>query len=151
MLTYESIMAADVTLGKQIYNKTCGKCHQLFGEGANIGPALTSAQRWDRDYLLENIVAPSREILEAYKKEDVVTIDGVVVTGLIVSEDDEILVLMTADQERVEIYQEDIEVRKTSKLSLMPEGQLKELKPEEVSGFVQVPSVAQTNGVYQHE
>ena len=142
MLTYESIMAADVMAGKKIYSNTCGKCHQLFDEGGNIGPALTSTQRWSTDYLLENIVAPSREILEAYKTEVVLTIDGVLVTGIIASEDDEILVLLTADQKRVEIYQEDIEERKTSKLSLMPELQLEPLKPEEVRSlfkYLQLP------------
>ncbi|MDB2685831.1 cytochrome-c oxidase, cbb3-type subunit II [Mariniblastus sp.] len=142
MLTYESIMAADVLAGKKIYGTTCGKCHQLFDEGGNIGPALTGTQRWNKEYLLENIVAPSREILAAYKTEEVLTIDGIVVTGLIAKEDDEILVLLTADQKRVEIYQEDIEDRKTSKLSLMPEGQLETLKPDEVRSlfkYLQLP------------
>ena len=122
ILTYESVKAADVMAGKKIYGETCGKCHQLFDQGGNIGPALTSTQRWSTDYLLENIVAPSREILEAYKTEVVLTLDGIVITGVIAAEDDEILVLLTADQKRIEIYQEDIEERKTSKLSLMPEG-----------------------------
>ena len=147
MLTYESIKAADVVIGKKIYGETCGKCHQLFNEGGNIGPALTSTQRWDTSYLLENIVAPSREVLEAYKTEVVVTIDGLVVTGVVASEDDEILVLMTADQKRVEIYQEDIEERKTSKLSLMPEGLLEPLKPEEVQSlfkYLQLPKPLET-------
>ena len=142
LLTYESIKAADVVAGKKIYSDTCGKCHQLFDEGGNIGPALTSTQRWSTDYLLENIVAPSREILEAYKTEVVLTIDGVVVTGVIASEDDELLVLLTADQKRVEVYQEDIEERKTSKLSLMPEGQLETLKPDEIRSlfkYLQLP------------
>jgi len=123
MLDYESIMAADAQAGKKIYGDTCGKCHQLFDEGGKVGPSLTSTTRWSRDYLLENIVAPSREILEAYKKERVLTIDGVVVDGVIAEENDEILVLLTAEQKRVEIYQDDIEERQTSKLSLMPEGQ----------------------------
>ena len=103
---------------------------------------MTGTTRWDRDYLLENIVAPSREILEAYRTEVVLTIDEIVVTGVIESEDDEILVLLTPDQKRVEIYQDDIEERKTSKLSLMPEGQLDTLKPEEVRSlfkYLQLP------------
>ena len=142
MLTYESIVAADVHDGRRVYANTCGKCHQLFDEGGKVGPALTGTTRWDRDYLLENIVAPSREILEAYRTEVVLTIDEIVVTGVVESEDDEILVLLTPDQKRVEIYQDDIEERKTSKLSLMPEGQLDTLKPEEVRSlfkYLQLP------------
>ena len=142
MLTYDSILAADVSVGKRVYADTCGKCHRLFDEGGNIGPALTATNRWNRDYLLENIVAPSREILEAYQTEIVLTIDEIVVTGVIVSEDDENLVLMTADQKRVEIYQDDIEERKTSKLSLMPEGQLDTLTSDQVRSlfkYLQLP------------
>ena len=142
MLTYESIVAADVHDGRRVYANTCGKCHQLFDEGGKVGPDLTGTTRWDRDYLLENIVAPSREILEAYRTEVVLTIDEIVVTGVIESEDDETLVLLTPDQKRVEIYQDDIEERKTSKLSLMPEGQLDTLKPEEVRSlfkYLQLP------------
>lgn len=142
MLTYDSIMAADINDGKRVYGITCGKCHQLFDEGGKVGPSLTGTNRWNRDYLLENIVAPSREILEAYRTEIVLTIDEIQVTGVIESEDDELLVLLTSDQKRVEIYQDDIEERKTSKLSLMPEGQLDTLKPEEVRSlfkYLQLP------------
>jgi len=76
------------------------------------------------------------------------TIDEIVVTGVIESEDDEILVLLTPDQKRVEIYQDDIEERKTSKLSLMPEGQLDTLKPEEVRSlfkYLQLPQPLKAN------
>ena len=142
MLSYESTMAADVMLGKKLYGETCGKCHQLFDDGRKVGPTLTSVQRWNTDYLLENIVAPSRKILEAYKTEVVSTIDGIVVKGVIAEENDEILVLLTADQKRVEIFQEDIEERKTSKLSLMPEGQLETLQPDEIRSlfkYLQLP------------
>ena len=142
MLTYDSIMAADVIDGKRVYADTCGKCHQLFDAGGQIGPSLTGTNRWNRDYLLDNIVAPSREIIEAYRTEVVLTIDEIVVTGVIESEDDEILVLLTPDQKRIEIYQDDIEERKTSKLSLMPAGQLDTLKPDEVRSlfkYLQLP------------
>ena len=142
MLTYESIIAADIQDGRRVYASTCGKCHQLFDEGGKVGPDLTGTTRWDRDYLLDNIVAPSREILEAYQTEAVLTIDDILVTGVVESEDDEILVLLAPDQKRVEIYQDDIEERKTSKLSLMPEGQLDTLKPEEVRSlfkYLQLP------------
>ncbi len=142
MLDYESVMAADVNAGQKLYMDTCGKCHQLFDQGANVGPDLTATQRWNTEYLLENIMAPSREILEAYKTEVVATDDGLVVTGVIAEEDEELLVLLTAEQERVEIPKEDIEQRKTSKLSIMPEGQLDPLTPEQVRNlfkYLQLP------------
>ncbi len=142
MLTFESIKAADLKAGQKIYNDNCGKCHQLFEVGGNVGPDLTATKRWNTDYLLENMIAPSREILEAYKTEVVVTIDGLVVTGVIAEEDEANLVLLTAEQKRIEILKDDIEERKTSELSIMPEGQLDPLTPKQVRNlfkYLQLP------------
>ena len=132
LLTSEALAAADVMNGKKIYSENCGKCHQLFGAGGNIGPDLTSTQRYSLDYLLTNIVAPSSEILAAYKTETFLTIDGEVISGVVAEENDEIVVVTTSDAKRVEIFQEDVEGRKPSKLSVMPAGQLDALKPDEV-------------------
>ena len=142
MLTPESIKAADVVKGREIYKTTCGMCHELFGEGGDVGPSLTSAQRWDLDMLLTNSVAPSLEILEAYQTEIILTIDGEVFTGVVAKEDDEILVMKTADNPRVEILQDDIEERKKSDLSLMPAGQLDVMDPQDVRNlmkYLQLP------------
>jgi hypothetical protein len=45
--------------GKALFMKHCGICHRLHGEGNQIGPDLTSANRNDRAALLGNIVDPS--------------------------------------------------------------------------------------------
>ncbi len=37
----------DLREGKALFAKTCGQCHQLFGEGGNVGPELTGSNRRD--------------------------------------------------------------------------------------------------------
>ncbi len=148
MLTHESIMAADAIKGREIFNKTCGSCHQLFGEGGEVGPSLTETRRWDLDFLLTNSVAPSQVVLETYQTEIVLTIDGQMYTGVIAKEDDEMLILKTADEPRVEILKEDIEERKTSDLSLMPTGQLDEMEPQAIRDlmkYLQLPKPLSDN------
>jgi cytochrome c oxidase cbb3-type subunit I/II len=155
MLTFESVKAADAKAGQLVYSENCGKCHQLFEQGGNVGPDLTATQRWNTDYLLENMIAPSREILEAYKAEKVLTIDGLLVIGVVAEEDDEKLVLKTADKPRVEILQDDIEERETSTASLMPVGQLDPLTPEQVRNlfkYLQLPKpMDETNPTSESE
>jgi len=136
MLTPESLEAADAKRGYKIYHETCGKCHKLFGEGGEIGPELTGTTRYSLDYLLINIVAPSLEVPAAYQTEIFLTIDGDLLTGVVVEENDEKIIIMTAERPRVEIYQEDIEDRKLSKLSIMPPGQLDAMSPDEVRDLI---------------
>jgi mono/diheme cytochrome c family protein len=49
----------DPAKGKAIFTKSCGACHQLFGEGGKVGPDLTTADRKNRGSLLASVVDPS--------------------------------------------------------------------------------------------
>jgi cytochrome c oxidase cbb3-type subunit I/II len=147
LLHPDAMGEADVLRGRVIYDQTCGKCHQLFGEGGMVGPSLTETKRWNLDFLLHSIVAPSREILETYKTDVVMTFDGLVLTGVVSQEDDEKIVLMTADQPSIEILKDDIDGRKSSAVSVMPAGQLDQLKPEEVQDlfkYLQLPKAIES-------
>ncbi len=66
----------------------------------------------------------------------VLTTDGRVVNGVLAQEDATRVVLKTAEQPRVVILKADIEQRKVSPKSIMPEGQLQSLKRQEVIDLV---------------
>ena len=110
-------------MGKRVFAETCGKCHEMFGEGEKVGPDLTSTQRYNLDYLLRNVVAPSLEVPEAYKTEVFMTIAGEMITGVVTREDPEKVVVVIEDGSKKEILIDDIEGRKQSRLSVMPAGQ----------------------------
>jgi cytochrome c oxidase cbb3-type subunit I/II len=136
MLSPAALGAADASRGRVVFNKTCGACHELFGEGGQVGPNLTGAKRSSLDFILINSIAPSLEVADVYQTEVVVTIDGELITGVVAEEDEELLVLKTAEKPRVEILIDDIEDRKSSKLSLMPAGQLDQLEPQQVRDLI---------------
>ena len=48
------------TLGRAVFAKTCQQCHTLFGTGGKVGPELTGSNRRDLDYVLSNVLDPSR-------------------------------------------------------------------------------------------
>jgi cytochrome c oxidase cbb3-type subunit I/II len=88
------------------------------------------------DYILLNSVDPSYDVPDAYKTVSVLTVDGRVVNGVLAEEDSARIVLKTAEQPRVVIAKEDIEVRKVSPKSMMPDGQLDQMEKQDVIDLI---------------
>ncbi|WP_165221567.1 PVC-type heme-binding CxxCH protein [Aquisphaera insulae] len=124
--------AADRARGKVVFMGLCGKCHVLFGEGAQVGPDLTSYMRNDLPNLLRNIVDPDAEIREGFQSVQVATKDGRVLAGILTEQDPQSLVLRGADGRDIALRRDDVEEIQGSKHSLMPEGILKPLDDAQV-------------------
>lgn len=135
LLTDEFLQGGDPAQGRVVYQKTCQKCHRLFGEGGAIGPDLTGSNRSNLDYILENVIDPSAIIPREWRMNTVITSDGRVLTGIIVDNAPESIVLQTVN-ERLTISREDIEVMNPTPLSMMPEGQFETLRPEEIRDLI---------------
>jgi putative heme-binding domain-containing protein len=122
----------DPQAGRGLFAKHCGACHRLFGEGGTLGPDLTHANRADRHYLLVSLVDPSGVIRKEYLSYTVQTTDGRVLTGLIAEQTPQRLTLVNANNETTSILRAEIATLHESPVSLMPEGQLKDLRPQEL-------------------
>ena len=118
--------------GRDLFNKTCSKCHKLYGVGEQIGPDLTGANRGNIDYLLENIVDPSAVVGKDYRMSIIQTVDAQVLNGLIVSRDDKMLSLQT-QTELITLPVSEIEKINPTTLSPMPDGLLDNLTEQQVS------------------
>jgi putative membrane-bound dehydrogenase-like protein len=129
-LTSARLKSAELTNGRRLFVKTCAACHTLFGEGGKIGPDITGSNRANLDYILENILDPSAIVGKDYRMTVIVTKDGRTVAGLIQKETDSAVTLRTIN-DIVIVPTADIDERKLSELSLMPEGQLNQLTPDE--------------------
>jgi putative membrane-bound dehydrogenase-like protein len=124
--------SGDRAAGRELFRKHCATCHKLFGEGESLGPDLTHANRKDRDYLLASIVDPSAVIRKEYLAYDVQTTDGRSLTGLIAEQGPNAVTLLDAKNQRTKVPRDRIESLEESPVSLMPEGLLKGLKPQEL-------------------
>jgi len=122
----------DRTRGRVIFEKTCATCHQLFGEGTQLGPDLTHVNRKDRSFLLVSLVDPSVQIRKEYLSFIVETEDGRVQSGMIVDQTPSAVTLLTAKNERVPIRRDEIETLRESSVSLMPDDQMKQLDPQQL-------------------
>lgn len=111
---------------------TCGKCHRMFGRGGDVGPDLTPYDRANLRQILLAIVHPSAEIREGYENLTILTDDGQVVTGFKLDENAHVLLVRTPDGQRASIPKDVIEERHQNPQSVMPDGLLETLNPEQI-------------------
>ena len=124
--------AGDASAGHRLFKQHCASCHQLFGEGAKVGPELTTANRQDRDFLLVSLVDPNSVIRKEFMSVVVLTTGGRVLTGLPIERNDAFLTLVDAKGEKQNILNSEIEELQDSPISLMPEHLYLQLKPQEL-------------------
>ncbi len=122
----------DPYAGKKLFKDSCARCHRLFDQGGNIGPDLTGYQRDQLNALLLNIVAPSLEVREGFQSIAIVTDDGQVVTGYIEHQNDSQVILRGIDGQTHTLDRKVIESLAAQPQSIMPEGLLDNLKPNEL-------------------
>ena len=125
----------DLALGRAVFAKTCQKCHTLYGVGGRVGPDITGSNRPNLDYLLENIIDPSAVIPNDYKATVLTLQDGRVITGIVRGETPVALTVVTAN-ETLTVPLKDIDTRKVSDVSMMPEDQLKPMSDMEVRALI---------------
>ncbi len=134
-LTTDALKSANLSHGRAVFAKNCASCHVLFGEGSKIGPDLTGGQRHNLEYVLDNVLDPSAIVPREYQVHILRLADGRVLQGVIAAEDPQTLTVQTAN-ETVSVPTSEIEARKNSPLSMMPEGIFDRLSADEIRDLV---------------
>jgi putative heme-binding domain-containing protein len=134
-LSSKSLASANPNSGRAVFQTTCANCHRLFGSGGTIAPDLTGSGRHNLDYLLSNIVDPSAVVNKDFRMSVLRMADGRILNGLVMSQDDERVVVQTA-KEKLTLMRNEIDEIKLTTLSPMPEGILQPLKEEQVRDLV---------------
>jgi putative heme-binding domain-containing protein len=134
-LSRDTLGQASRPKGREVFAKTCANCHRLFGSGGEIGPDLTGAGRKDIDYLLSNVVDPSAVVTKDFQMTRFALADGRSVSGVVVAETPTAVTVQT-EKEREVLSKGDIEKRTPSNLSLMPDGLLNTLSPEQIRDLI---------------
>jgi putative membrane-bound dehydrogenase-like protein len=119
--------------GIEVFNRICGQCHKIHGQGQDVGPDITSNGRASFEQLLSNVFDPSLVIGAIYQARTVQAADGRIVTGLLVEDSPQRIVLKVQGGKLETIAREDVDAMKVSELSLMPEGLEKQLQPQEIA------------------
>ena len=120
--------AGDAARGQALFQQHCAVCHQLAGQGQLVGPQLDGVGSRGRGRLLEDILAPDRNVDRAFRTSTILTNDGRVVVGLVGEEVDGQLPLVGTDGKTQQVPADAIESRSENATSLMP-GNFGELLP----------------------
>lgn len=129
--TLEAIQRSDRAAGRAIFQKTCANCHRIFDAGGKIGPDITGSQRTNLDYLLQTLIDPSAAVNKDYQMQVLQTIDGRTITGLVIEESKTAITIQTVN-EKIVVPADEIEARKLSPVSMMPDGLLQNLSNDQV-------------------
>lgn len=133
---YSSVaeLTANSTRGRMVFEKQCATCHHLDGIGKEVGPNLLAVVpgKTTAD-LLVSLLDPNREVDPRYVSYLLNSIDGRVVTGIVVADTPGSITLRRADAAEDTVRREDIETLKATGVSLMPEGLEKTLPPQDVA------------------
>jgi putative heme-binding domain-containing protein len=134
-------LKGDATNGEAIFfNKEmkCVNCHKVGDKGVSLGPELTAiAKTRTRAELLESLLQPSLQVEPQFAAYLVQTKDEKTFTGLLVKRDEKQVVLRDAENKEIVIAAENVESVRPSRLSLMPDGLLAGLLPQEAADLLE--------------
>ncbi|MCP4193371.1 MAG: c-type cytochrome [Planctomycetaceae bacterium] len=107
--------------GKVIFNKQCASCHQVNGQGTLVGPQLDGIGSRGRERLVEDVLAPHRNVDVAFKTTIITLVDGRIISGLVRRTEGETLVLVDQKGKEFTVATSNIEEQQGSRTSLMPD------------------------------
>jgi putative heme-binding domain-containing protein len=116
----------------------CLKCHTVRGVGGQVGPDLSMiGKKASRENLIESILLPSKAIADQFIQWRVETKNGQDITGLLIEETKESLLLRDANAKDHRIPIANIESRAKSTVSIMPENIVAALTEDELIDLVE--------------
>ena len=137
----EALYGGNAAEGKKIFferpEASCVRCHKINGEGGEVGPDLSHvAAQKDRQYFLESIVLPNKDIAQGFESVLVTLKGGTSYAGVIKSDTASELVINSPEDGLVTVKKSDIQSRDKG-LSPMPEGMGQVLPKQDLRDLVE--------------
>lgn len=117
---------------------TCAKCHKVNNEGKEVGPDLSEiGSKLSKSAMYVSILDPSAGISHNYETYSIVTVNGNILTGVLVSKSDSKVIIKTAEAVSVDLPVEEIDEMFKTGVSLMPADLQKVLSVDELVNVVE--------------
>jgi putative heme-binding domain-containing protein len=130
-------LKGDAKRGKEIFKeRTCVNCHRIGDEGHFVGADLFSIKEMGRDEILQHIVAPNLFFMPTFQAFVAETQDGELTEGVLAgSTETAVTIRQALGIDRV-FSKSNLKRLKGLNVSLMPEGLLEGLSPQQVSDLL---------------
>jgi quinoprotein glucose dehydrogenase len=137
----ECLVGGDAAEGKRIFFEKaevyCLRCHKVNGEGGEVAPDLTGiGAKQSREYLLESIVLPNKQISAGFESTIVTMKTGATYAGVVKSETATEVELNSPEDGLVKLKKGDIQTRERGP-SAMPEEFRQILTKQEIRHLVE--------------
>ncbi len=137
----ESLKGGDADAGRKLFHdKTelaCLRCHKIQGAGGEVGPDLTGlSKRVNREYILEALALPNKQIAKGYETVVLVLTNGQVKSGILKSDDNKEVRLMTPEGQIIVVPTTSIEERNRGP-SAMPADLVQKMSRRELRDLVE--------------
>ena len=127
--------------GRQLFSDlkglACVKCHAVGKEGGAVGPELSSVgAKYPRDELIASVLYPSAKISSGFEPTTFALADGRVLTGIVRSETTDAVEIQDSEAKLLRLAKDQIDERKRSDVSLMPNGLAQGLSPQDFADLI---------------
>lgn len=131
----------DPIIGQSLFGSEkaqCSKCHVVNGQGKEVGPNLSEiGSKLSKEALYLSILDPSAGVSFNYETSQIVTGEGQVLQGIIVSDTADAVTLKTAEAITRVIPKSDIDETTKLKVSLMPQDLQRQLTAQNLIDIVE--------------
>jgi quinoprotein glucose dehydrogenase len=137
----EALVGGNAERGREIFegrvDVSCRRCHKIDKSGGDVGPDLSRiGLDKSREYLLESIVDPNKQIAKGFETAILAMSDGKTYAGIVKQDDAEQLLLQLPDGRLLTVKKSEIDERTVGK-SGMPEDLIKKLTKFEIRDLVE--------------
>lgn len=130
-------LAGDATRGRAQFLAVCAACHRHRQDGIDFGPDLSKiAAKYQRPDLLTHITDPAKLIEPDWQLVVVTMKDNTTTSGFVSTRNDEAITMRLAGGATSKLPVAEIASTTTQRVSLMPEGLLASLTPQEAADLL---------------
>jgi putative heme-binding domain-containing protein len=132
--------SGDSAKGREVFLQkgTCIKCHKVAGEGKDVGPDLSEiGSKLSKEAMYVSILSPSAGISHNFETYEVVTVEGQIATGVLVSQTDAEVKLKNAEAIELTFPKDEVDEMNKLAISLMPADLQKNLSVAELTNLVE--------------
>lgn len=122
--------------GAALFKIHCAVCHQVAGQGAEVGPNLDGLGARGLDRVVEDVLAPNRNVDAAFRTSVILLDDGRVLSGLVKRSEGAQLIVVDEKGKEIAISKDSIETQKQNQNSPMPANFHELLSPQQRSDLL---------------
>lgn len=124
--------------GKLLFTQQqCVACHTIATGQTPRGPHLVDiGKRYKKPELIESILKPSAKIAQGFDSWQFLTVEGKVISGFIALESAESVLIRQENGVPLDLPKDDIEERKRTEVSMMPQGIVNNLTAEQLADLL---------------